>query len=145
MTNETEDAKDTGNAAAPEKAAASTGAKGKAKPKAGAPKGASAKNAAEATPAPKTETKPEAATEAKPEPAPEVKSEPAPEVKPEPKAEAKAETKTEPGIRVICMKRGGRRRGGRDWAEGVTLVPAAEMTKDLRDALKGDALFSVDG
>lgn len=46
-------------------------------------------------------------------------------------------------VRVICMARGGRRRGGRAWPEGETLVPAEEMTPALRKALKGDAMFQV--
>jgi hypothetical protein len=59
----------------------------------------------------------------------------------EPKPAAKvAEPKT---VTVICMARGGRRRGGRAWDEGKTLVPVAEMTAELRKALTVDPMFQV--
>jgi hypothetical protein len=58
----------------------------------------------------------------------------------EAEAQAKADAKT---VRVICMARGGRRRGGRAWAEGETLVPEAEMTAALRKALAADPMFQV--
>jgi hypothetical protein len=41
------------------------------------------------------------------------------------------------------MARGGRRRGGRAWDEGKTLVPVAEMTAELRKALTVDPMFQV--
>lgn len=53
-----------------------------------------------------------------------------------PKAAAKS-------VRVICMARDGRRRGGRHWPEGETLVPADEMTADMRKALAADPMFQV--
>ena len=46
-------------------------------------------------------------------------------------------------VRVICMARGGRRRGGRGWPEGETMVPADEMTAELRKALASDPMFLV--
>ena len=55
-------------------------------------------------------------------------------------ATPKAAAKT---VRVICMARDGRRRGGRHWPEGETLVPADEMTPDLRAALAADPMFQV--
>jgi hypothetical protein len=65
--------------------------------------------------------------------------------KSEAKAAAKAAAKPEEPktVRVVCMARGGRRRGGRGWDEGETLVPEAEMTAALRKALKADPMFQI--
>lgn len=46
-------------------------------------------------------------------------------------------------FQITCFARGGRRRGGHRWPEGVTELPAEEMTGDLLEALEADPLFQI--
>jgi len=59
------------------------------------------------------------------------------------KAEAAAKKATEAEITIVCMARQGRRRGGRAWDLGETVISASELTDDLRQALEGDPFFSI--
>ncbi len=46
-------------------------------------------------------------------------------------------------FKVVCSLPNGRRRGGRRWAGGETIVPADDMTEDMLADLQSDATFVV--
>lgn len=73
---------------------------------------------------------------------------------PLPALEAAAETVTEAvladmadedGVRVkvICHTKGGRRRAGRRWPEGETILPLSALSNFARDQLQGDPRFTI--
>lgn len=48
-----------------------------------------------------------------------------------------------PTITVTCLSKGGRRRAGRNWPEGPTIVSADALTPYHLDQLRGDPRFRV--
>ena len=46
-------------------------------------------------------------------------------------------------FRVICSQAGGRRRGGRNWPAGETIVQPDDMSEETLAALKADGTFVV--
>ena len=53
------------------------------------------------------------------------------------------EDEDEPRLRVVCMVEGGRRRAGRRWPQGETIIPAADLSLLERAQLVGDPRFTL--
>lgn len=49
----------------------------------------------------------------------------------------------QPTITVTCLRPGGRRRAGRRWPQGETIIAAADLTAFQLAQIEGDPLFSI--
>lgn len=49
----------------------------------------------------------------------------------------------QPTVTVTCLRPGGRRRAGRRWPQGETIIAAADLTDFHLAQLEGDPLFSI--
>lgn len=77
------------------------------------------------------------------EPLPEISSLPVSEASTVAAAVEDGEIVLAPGIEVVCLSKGGRRRAGRDWPVGSTIVPADDLTPYQLQQLRGDPRFRV--